>query len=40
MAGASSGVPGTGGTIIVQSGTERYQISIAPFTGKLTVVQL
>lgn len=40
MGGGSNGVPGTGGSIIVQSGEERYQINIAPFTGKLTVVKL
>lgn len=39
-AGGSSGVPGTGGTIVVTSGTEQYQITISPFTGKLTVVEL
>lgn len=37
MAGAA---PGTGGSLIVSSGGESYQISIAPFTGKLTVVKL
>lgn len=40
MTGGSNGVPGTGGTIIVQSGTERYRITIAAFTGKLTVQKL
>jgi prepilin-type N-terminal cleavage/methylation domain-containing protein len=39
-AGGSSGVPGTGGSIVVTSGDESYQINIAPFTGKLTVIKL
>jgi prepilin-type N-terminal cleavage/methylation domain-containing protein len=38
--GGSSGIPGSGGVIIVQMGEERYEISIAPFTGKLTVRRL
>jgi prepilin-type N-terminal cleavage/methylation domain-containing protein len=33
-------LPGIGGTIVIASGTERYQIDIAPFTGKLTVRKL
>jgi prepilin-type N-terminal cleavage/methylation domain-containing protein len=36
----AGGAPGTGGTIILASGPERYQITISPFTGKLTVVKL
>ncbi len=40
MAGGSSGIPGIGGTIVVQSGTERYQITIGAFTGKLSVQKL
>jgi len=31
---------GTGGTIVIASGAERFQITVAPFTGKLTVSQL
>lgn len=31
------GVPSSGGTVDVVSGTTRYRISIAPFTGKVTV---
>ncbi len=33
------GLPGTGGTIRVGSGPEIFIITIAPFTGKLTVTQ-
>ena len=29
--------PGLGGSITVASGTESYQITVSPFTGKLTV---
>lgn len=32
-----AGTPGTGGAVILRSTTRRYRISIAPFTGKLTV---
>src|SRR5690606_4508443 len=31
------GVPGSGGTVDVVSGTTRYRITIASFTGKVTV---
>lgn len=34
------GDPGTGGSITVESLNARYRIDIAPFTGKLTVVNL
>ncbi|MHC4414849.1 MAG: prepilin-type N-terminal cleavage/methylation domain-containing protein [Planctomycetota bacterium] len=34
------GVPGNGGEIIISFDAERYQIDIAPFTGKLTVSKL
>jgi len=34
---SSPGVPGTGGTITVATDAETYRITIAPFTGKLTV---
>jgi hypothetical protein len=40
MTGGSSGLPGIGGTIVIQSGAEQYQITVSPFTGKLTVLQL
>jgi prepilin-type N-terminal cleavage/methylation domain-containing protein len=33
-------VPGTGGTIVLASPNVRYEITIAPFTGKLTVREL
>lgn len=36
----SPNIPGVGGTIIVSSTDERYEISISPFTGKLTVQHL
>ena len=36
----SVGEPGTGGTIVVRCADERYQINIAPFTGKMTVQKL
>lgn len=39
-AGGSSGLPGSGGAIVVSYGNEQYQILISPFTGKLTVNQL
>lgn len=35
-----AGAVGSGGTIVVASANERYEIRIAPFTGKLTVVRL
>ena len=37
---SSPGVPGTGGTIVINADGERYEISIAPFTGKLSVQRL
>jgi prepilin-type N-terminal cleavage/methylation domain-containing protein len=37
---AGGGGPGTGGTIVVRCADERYQISIAPFTGKITITKL
>jgi prepilin-type N-terminal cleavage/methylation domain-containing protein len=36
----AGGVPGSGGTIIVASPNSRYEIEIAPFTGKMTVREL
>ncbi|MHC5114097.1 MAG: pilus assembly FimT family protein [Planctomycetota bacterium] len=36
----SGGVPGTGGTIDIVSGDEAYRITVAPFTGKLSVSEL
>lgn len=36
----SPGVPGRGGKIVVSSEDERYEITIAPFTGKLSVRRL
>lgn len=36
----NGGGPGTGGSITVVSGTDKYRLDIAPFTGKLTVVKL
>ncbi len=36
----SGGVPGSGGTIDVGSGDTSYRITVAPFTGKLTVDEL
>jgi prepilin-type N-terminal cleavage/methylation domain-containing protein len=33
----TNGNPGTGGTIQLEADGEQYQITIAPFTGKLTV---
>jgi Tfp pilus assembly protein FimT len=35
-----NGTPGTGGTIIVKSANEKYRITVAAFTGKLTVQKL
>jgi type II secretory pathway pseudopilin PulG len=32
--------PGTGGTIVLETANGRYQITVAPFTGKLTVQNL
>jgi prepilin-type N-terminal cleavage/methylation domain-containing protein len=37
---AGGGGPGTGGTIVVKCASERYQISISPFTGKITITKL
>lgn len=34
------GNPGTGGTIVLACGQDQYEITIAPFTGKLTVRKL
>jgi prepilin-type N-terminal cleavage/methylation domain-containing protein len=39
-AGGASGLPGTGGTIQLSCGAENYEITVAPFTGKLTVRKL
>jgi type II secretory pathway pseudopilin PulG len=36
---ATNGAAGVGGTITVTSANDEYQITVAPFTGKLTVVQ-
>ncbi len=36
----SPNIPGIGGKIVVSSMDERYEISIAPFTGKLTVKRI
>jgi prepilin-type N-terminal cleavage/methylation domain-containing protein len=36
----TNSLPGTGGSITVASGAERYRIDISPFTGKLTVRKL
>ncbi|HVP74321.1 MAG TPA: type II secretion system protein [Phycisphaerales bacterium] len=36
----STGTVGSGGTIVVSSANDSYRITIAPFTGKITVVQL
>lgn len=35
----ASGAVGVGGSIVVASPNDRYQITISPFTGKITVVQ-
>lgn len=35
-----AGSPGVGGTIVIGSASESYEITVAPFTGKLTVRQL
>jgi prepilin-type N-terminal cleavage/methylation domain-containing protein len=37
---SNGGGPGTGGTIIIDSPNASYQITVAPFTGKLTVQKL
>ena len=39
-AGGATGLPGTGGTITLSCGQENYEITVAPFTGKLTVRKL
>jgi len=36
----SSGGPSTGGTIVVKGKDEKFQISVAPFTGRITVTKL
>jgi len=36
----TGGAPGTGGTIDVAMGDDRYRIRVSAFTGKLTVVRL
>ncbi len=36
----SPNIPGVGGTIVVSSMDERFEISIAPFTGKLSVQRI
>ena len=36
----SSGTVGTGGNIVVASANDSYRITISPFTGKITVIQL
>jgi len=33
-------LPGAGGVIVITSGPDSYQISISPFTGKLSVIEL
>lgn len=38
--GGANGLPGTGGTIELSCGQETYEITVAPFTGKLTVRKL
>lgn len=38
--GGANGLPGTGGTIHLSCGAETYQITVSPFTGKLTVRKL
>lgn len=37
---ASPGVPGTGGTIRITGDGETYELTVAPFTGKLTVARI
>lgn len=36
----SGGLPGTGGTIQVGAGEDVYEVTVSPFTGKLTVQKL
>lgn len=36
----SGGIPGIGGTIEISSGDEQYSVTVSPFTGKLTVIEL
>ncbi len=36
----AGGIPGTGGTLTVTFDAVNYQVTIAPFTGKLTVTEL
>ena len=36
----SNGLPGTGGSIVIENNNDRFEISIAPFTGKLTVARV
>lgn len=36
----SPNIPGIGGTIVVSSLNERFEVTIAPFTGKLTVKRI
>ena len=33
-------VPGVGGNIVIVHGTNKYRVTIAPFTGKLTVQKI
>jgi hypothetical protein len=33
-------LPGSGGTIVVSADDQDYQITVAPFTGKMTVQKL
>jgi prepilin-type N-terminal cleavage/methylation domain-containing protein len=42
LGGTVSGptVPGTGGTIVLAYNANRYEVTVAPFTGKLTVRRL
>ncbi|MCZ6836428.1 MAG: prepilin-type N-terminal cleavage/methylation domain-containing protein [Planctomycetota bacterium] len=37
---SSPSVPGIGGTIVIASEDQKYQITIAPFTGKISVLKL
>lgn len=36
----SSNTPGTGGTIVIESGDQRYELQLSAFTGKLRVRKL
>jgi prepilin-type N-terminal cleavage/methylation domain-containing protein len=36
----ASGAPGTGGSLVIENNNDRFEISIAPFTGKLTVARI